>query len=180
MRNSNIDRLGFITEPRKSSRCPEERVTDLDGCKRQRRHAKTTKQSLTTSQVGLIINTQDTKVISYNQANSNNIELNGQPLEAVDDFQNLGSYVGSIENDLRNRKEKAWSTFWILENTWKSKADLDLKLRSYSSSVLSVLLYGSETWVITPEFEKVLKLNCFYMLLVYSSSWDQKRRSHHQ
>ena len=131
-----------------------------DACERQRRHAKTTKQSLTTSQVGLIINTQNTKVLSNNQANSNNIELNGQPLEAVDDFQNLGSYVGSIENDLRNRKEKAWSTFWILENTWKSKADLDLKLRFYSSSVLSVSLYGSETWVITPEFEKVL--NCFY------------------
>ena len=131
-----------------------------DACERQQRHAKTTKQSLTTSQVGLIINTQNIKVLSYNQANSNNIELNGQPLEAVDDFQNLGSYVGSIENDLRNRKEKAWSAFWKLEDTWKSKADLDLKLRFYSSSVLSVSLNGSETWVITPEFEKVL--NCFY------------------
>ena len=90
---------------------PRFRRRYLDVRERQRRHAKTTKESFTTSQVGLIINTQKTKVLSYNQANSNNIELNGQPLEAVDDCQNLGSYVGYIENDLRNRKEKTWSTF---------------------------------------------------------------------
>ena len=68
---------------------------------------------------------QKTKVLSYNQANSNNIELNGQPLETVEDFQYLGLFVGSTENDLRNRKGNAWSAFWKLKNILKSKADLE-------------------------------------------------------
>ena len=55
-----------------------------------------------------------------------------------------------------HRKGKVWSAFWKLDNIWKSKADLKLKLNFFSSSVLSVLLYGSETWVITPKIEKLL------------------------
>ena len=169
MRNSNIDHLGFITKPRRSRRYPNKRLGDLefaDDIALLENNQECAQQQLdnlcaTAHQVGLEINAGKTKVVTYNLPENTIIELEGNPLEKVDDFQYLGSYVGSTEKDLKHRKGKAWSAFWKLDNIWTSKADLTLKLKLFNSSVLSVLLYGSETWVLTPKLQKLL--NSFYV-----------------
>ena len=96
------------------------------------------------------INTAKTKFIALNIPDDVKLDLDGKLLERVDDFQYLGSYVASTEKDLELRKGKAWALFWKLSTIWNFSASPCIKLKLFNSSVLSILLYGCETWVLTP------------------------------
>ena len=50
--------------------------------------------------------------------------------------------------------------FWTMKNIWKSNLSLKLKVQLLNSAVLSVLLYGSETWILTKTLQKMI--NSFY------------------
>ena len=116
--------------------------------------------SNTAKEVGLIINDDKTKFIATNISGNPTMELDGLPLERVDDFKYLGSYVVSTEKDFKHRRGKAWGAFWTMKNIWKSNLSLKLKVQLLNSAVLSVLLYGSETWILTKTLQKMI--NSFY------------------
>ena len=49
----------------------------------------------------------------------------------------------------RNEKGQAWGAFWRLERIWNSNLPIAIKVCLYKCTVLSFLLYGSETWTLT-------------------------------
>ena len=57
---------------------------------------------------------------------------------------------------MKNRKDKAWSAFWLLQRVWSSSTPIQMKMRLFKASVLSVFLYGSETWVISPQMRDTI------------------------
>ena len=78
-----------------------------------------------------------------------NVDSSGY-VEQIRDFKYLGSIMESSENDLKNRKGQAWVAFWKLTNIWFSKSTrLKLKVRIFQASRVSILLYGSETWILS-------------------------------
>ena len=94
------------------------------------------------------------------------ISIDGNTLEAVENFTYLGSTISStlnIEVKVNNRIPKAaavmarltkrvWNNFSLTEKT---------TLSVYHARVLSTVLYGSESWTTYAKQEK--KLNSFHM-----------------
>ena len=78
------------------------------------------------------------------------VQMDGQTVESVTKFTYLGSDVdsdGYSTPEIHRRIGMASSIMGQLDRIWKQQnLSLHTKLRVYSSLVLSVLLYGSETW----------------------------------
>ena len=95
---------------------------------------------------GLEINVKKTVQMRLNQPNTNILPLNidGQPVEIVEDFKYLGSHVSSIEKDINARIGLACVAFDELKKTPKSrtgKVSSGTKFRLYNTACISILLY---------------------------------------
>ena len=101
---------------------------------------------------GLLINIGKTKYMSYNIARPINSDeslfVNGTPLEEVDDFKYLGSYIASTSRDINVRKGLAWKAQQSVDAFWKSDMSRKIKTKSFRTVVEPVLLYGAETWTL--------------------------------
>jgi len=87
---------------------------------------------------------------------SEKIKIGMSSLENVKDFPYLGSICsddGSVSKDVSKRIEKAAISFWANKKSlWHQRnVFLKTKMKVFNSSVVSVLLYGSETWSIRKE-----------------------------
>ena len=72
--------------------------------------------------------------------------INDQPINKVDDFKYLGSYVGSTEHDVQVHIDLAWAAFAKLKSILRSpKLKLNFKIRLLKAVCISILLYGLET-----------------------------------
>lgn len=104
-------------------------------------------------QVGLKINVEKTKLLRINAETTRILKIGSEEIEEVDSFCYLGSKItgdGGADKDVQNRIRKARTAFEMLRNVWYStQISKNLKLRIFKSNVLSVLLYGCETWKIT-------------------------------
>ena len=78
----------------------------------------------------------------------------------MDSFTYLGTKIskdGNSLTEIEERLKKERRTFGSLNNIWKSsKIAVKTKIRFFKSNVLSVLLYGSETWKDTESISKKL------------------------
>jgi len=79
--------------------------------------------------------------------------VDGNTIDSVEEFTHLGSIQLSSSN---SGLEYIWlfglaaSAMKRLDSIWsQSKLSIAMKLRIYSMCVLSILLYGSETWTLT-------------------------------
>ncbi|XP_063447098.1 uncharacterized protein LOC134726617 [Mytilus trossulus] len=124
---------------------------------------KTSKLQENASKIGLKINASKTKVMRMNTTNNNPVKLNEKDLEDVDTFTYLGGIVttkGGCDNDMDNRFKKAKGQFSRLRKIWRSSVlSFKTKVRLFNSLVISVLLYGCETWKTTEQDKK--KFNTF-------------------
>ena len=88
-----------------------------------------------------------------NTKSKNVVTVGGKPLEEIDCFTYLGSKInktGDTEEYTKARIQKARVAFLMLSKIWKSKLiKLKTKMRIFNYSVKSVLLYSSETWILT-------------------------------
>ena len=104
-------------------------------------------------EIGLRINTRKTKTLRCNTTNSTRIFVNDTPLEDVEEFEYLGSKLaksGGTTEDIKNRLSKARSAFGRLWPVWRASAlTRRTKLNIFNACVKSILMYGSETWMIT-------------------------------
>ena len=104
----------------------------------------------TSRSTALVINSAKTKAMRMNNTNDQPITINGNGIEEVDTFIYLGATVskeGGIDKEIRRRlghfrvaydkPHKIWSSSQLSRRT---------KLKIFKSNVISVLLYGSETW----------------------------------
>ena len=93
----------------------------------------------------------------------------GQEIKVVDDFKYLGSHVGSTVKDISARIALAWVAFAKLKPILKaSRPTLKFKMRLFNAAVVSVLLYGCETWVLAEELAKKLGIfarTCYRVVL---------------
>ena len=101
--------------------------------------------------VGLKISIKKTKEMRVRTpANTGPITCRANIIERVDQFQYLGSIVtstGGTEEDMEMRKRKAQQVFAMLKKVWRARTiTLKTKLRVFRACVISVLLYGCETW----------------------------------
>ena len=76
-------------------------------------------------------------------------------------FNYLGSSIsnnGKIDEERLTRVGKAVRAFWALSKIWDSKLHLRPKTRLYNGCVISILLYGGETWKMRQEDEMTLDM----------------------
>ena len=109
---------------------------------------------------GLKINASKTKVMRINARNTQAITAAGEEIEDVSSFIYLGGTVnneGGTTEDIRRRLGHARSAYNKLTAIWNSsQIGRKTKIRLFNSNVISVLLYGSETWKMTKGDEHLL------------------------
>ena len=78
----------------------------------------------------------------------------------------------SSGRDIKIRKAKAWKAINDMSKIWKSDISRATKKRFFFATVESVLLYGSESWTLTPAMVKSLD-GCYTRMLrtVFNVSW---------
>ena len=111
--------------------------------------------------------------------NSYLIFTKGTSLKLVDKFTYLGSSVSSTEKDIDTRLTKAWTAINKLSIIWKSNLTDKMKRSFFQAAVVSILLYGCTTWMLTKRLEK--KLDGYYTRMlqaILNKSWQQHPTRH--
>ena len=128
------------------------------------------------------MNAKKTKSMFYNTEPVEMTTIDGNIIKQAiveatqeQDFNYLGSWVDSKERDISSRKAKAWQALNKMDNIWKSQLSRTIKLLLFLATVVSILLYGSETWSLTVAEEKRLDGTYTRMLRkVLNISWKDK------
>ena len=111
------------------------------------------------SSIGLRISYKKSKIMSVGgQRPFIPVSLRDQHLEDINEFVYLGSSISGssdINVEIKRRIALASSTFAELSKIWKNRnITLEVKLKIYKACVLSVAMYGAETWQLAVEQEK--------------------------
>ena len=81
------------------------------------------------------------------------IKIGNEEVKKTEAFTYLGSKItecGKSSEEIRCRIGKAGAAFGNLDKIMRAKnINLTTKLNIYNATVLSILLYGSETWTMT-------------------------------
>ena len=111
-----------------------------------------------TAGIGLHVNAHKTEYTCFNQT-GNISTLNSCALKLVDKFTYLGSSVLSTKTDINTWLAKAWTAIDRLSVVWKSDLTDKMKRSFFQAAVVSILLYGCTTWMLTKRMEKKLDGN---------------------
>jgi hypothetical protein len=100
---------------------------------------------------------------------SGQVTLKGLPIKRVDDFKYLGSMMKSTQTDFDKRKGLAHGAWANLKKLWNAEhIPLYIKLNVFEASVISILIYGCESWIISEQLESKINsfaTNCYRHLL---------------
>ena len=159
---------GVVTCPRRSRRYPAKMLNDLDFAddiallesSTLRDQFQLTRTADATAELGLVIGAPKTQFMTIHFHPQPPLQVCGTPINHVTDFKYLGSMMASSASDLKRRKALAWTAFRKLERLWKSPSiPISTKMKSLNTTCITVLLYGSESWVISKDMEN--KINSF-------------------
>ena len=183
IRNS-VGSYGFVTHLKEGTRTrthkPEQKLNDLDYADDiallesaiERAQDQLDQTSAEASKVGLQINADKTKLMIIGAplyGPHQTIKHNTEYIEVVQDFKYLGAMMASSAGDIKVRKGQAWGAFWKLKDFGKAKSiSIQLKIRLFKASVLSILLYGSETWIINKQQKSMFDsfaTSCYRIML---------------
>ena len=128
---------------------------------------------LWSSNFGLKINIAKTEVqVISKQQQDINITISGAKLVQVEKFVYLGGTItqsGKCTEDIKNRIGKALGAVQNLQKIWTAKdIRCTTKLELYKVLILSILMYGSETWTLRKEDENrllVFEMICLRKIL---------------
>ena len=86
---------------------------------------------------GVFINVAKTKYIVRGDLvdTPGTITVDGVPIERVEDFKYLGSYVGSVGRDIEERCKAASRAYGRLMSVWKAPLRVETKLRVFKAMV---------------------------------------------
>ncbi|XP_061915590.1 protocadherin-15-like [Entelurus aequoreus] len=126
------------------------------------------------ARVGLRLNAKKTEVITYNLHMDHPpiTTSDGNALREVNDFKYSGSWINSTEQDLKVRKALAWRALNGMSRVWCSNLPRHIKLSLFHATVESVLLYGCESWTLTPTLQKSL-YGCYTRMIRAVLNVDQ-------
>ena len=100
--------------------------------------------------------------------------LNVGSLKPVVKFTYLVSNMSSTENDINMWLAKAWTVIDSLSVIWKSDLSDKLKCNFFQAVIMSILLYGCITCMLTKHIEKKLDENYTRRLwAILNKSWKQ-------
>ena len=190
MLRTSIDKIrenGFeLTKKKRSRSYPAKTITDADYADDIAILANTPKQAETllhsleraAAGIGLHINVHKTENMCFNQKGDFST-LDGISLKLVDKYTYLGSSVSSTEKDIDTRLTKAWTAIDKLSIIWKSDLTDKIKHSFFQAAVVSILLYGCNTWMLTKRLWKKLDSNYTRMLrAILNKSWQQHPTKH--
>ena len=107
---------------------------------------------------GLKINSEKTKLLRLNTTRNNKkVQVDDRDIDDIESFVYLGAHIsssGGTEDDIKARLGKARAAYSKLEKN--SQFTTKNKIKIFKSNVISVLLYGCETWGMTQTDEKKL------------------------
>ena len=115
------------------------------------------------SAYGMEVSSEKSKVLinEHTVGVYDRITMNGEKLETVEKFKYLGSTMtknGKSDKEIKIRMATANAAMLNLETIWKSRSiTLHTKIHLYKSVILSILLYGCESWTISKNMEKRLE-----------------------
>ena len=141
---------------KRSRRYPAKTITDADYADdtaimvNAPAQAKTLLHSLerAADNIGLHVNAPKTDHMCFNQTGDIST-LNCSSLKLVDKFPYLGSSVSSTETDIDTRLTKACKAADSLSVIWKSDLIDKIKRSFFQAAIVSILLYGCTTWMLT-------------------------------
>ena len=135
--------------------------------------------------MGKTLSVEKTEAMCTTQAKQPPIPVMAQQdkdkIAFVDTFEYLGCQIkfdGDCPPDILHRIEQARKSFWKLASTvwYVQDLSLEVKMLVFRACVMSVLLYGCETWTTT--FSARHKLRLFYMMCLRVISrvtrWQQQ------
>lgn len=112
-------------------------------------------------EVGLQLNISKTKVMT-NTSEPIHISVENLELQQVETFIYLGktvSFKNQDNEEITRRINNGWKRFWSLKHIFKNKQILmKLKAKVFDSCILPVLTYGAQTWALTKNNIKRLKI----------------------
>ena len=87
-------------------------------------------------------------------------------IKRVHDFKYLGCWLLSLFKDFKVRRSLAWQAAKDMGRLWHMELSRKTRLRIFHIVIVSILLYGSETWTLTKQI--TLRLDgCYTKLLRY-------------
>ena len=183
---TSIDKIkenGLELTKKRSRRYPAKTIIDADYADgvvilaNTPNQAETLLHSLEQAATGiaLYVNAHKTEYMCFNQTGDIST-LDESSLKLVDKFTYLGSSVSSTEKDIDT---KAWTAIDKLSIIWKSDLTNKMKCSFFQAAVVSILLYGCTTWMLTKQREKNLDGNYTRMLqAILNKSWRQHPTKH--
>ena len=182
------EKMGFTLTKKASRRIPAKMLTDLDFADDisllsdtvEKASKLLTEVERQCNRIGLFVNAKKTKVMPINaeEPTVKVTTIDGTQLEVVNDFNYLGAWIASTQQDIKVRRAKAWNALNSMSKVWRSPMNQDTKRRLFVSTVESVLLYGCETWTLTQADEK--SLDGLYTRLLRRAldvSWEEHVRN---
>lgn len=110
--------------------------------------------------VGLTMNTAKTKIMSNHE--KTDIIVNNCKIEYVDEYSYLGqiiSPVDQMQKEIENRINSGWKRFWSLKEVMKNpEIGIKEKRKVFDSCILPCLTYGCQTWALTNNHVRQLKV----------------------
>ena len=143
---------------RKKSRFPAQTITDADYTDDIALLTNTPAQAQTLLQsvgIGLDINTDKIEYICFDQRGDISTLKCGS-LKLVNKFTHLSSRVSLTETDINPGLAKARIANDRLSVIWKSDLTDKIKRSFFQVGVVSILLYGCTTWMLTKRVEEKL------------------------
>ena len=123
--------------------------------------------------IGLHVNADKTEYMCFNQRGDIST-LHDSSLKLVDKFTYLGSSVSSTKKDINTQRANAWTAINRISVIWKSDLTDKIKHSFFQAIVVSKLLYGCTSWMLTKHMEKKLDGNYTRMLwAILNKSWRQ-------
>ena len=180
----SIDKIkenGFKLTKERNRRYPAQTITDADYADNivllanAPAQAETLLHSLewAAAGIGLYVNAYKMEYMCFNQTDDIST-LNSSSLKLINKFTYLGSSVSSTETDINTWLAKAWTVIDRLSVIWKSNLTDQIKRSFFQAAVVSILLYGCTTWMLTKRMEKKLDGNYTRMLrAILNKSWTQ-------
>ena len=144
----------FKLAKERNRKCPSQTIMDADYADDIAILANTSAQAETLLHsveraargIGHHVNADKTEYLCFNQK-GNLYTLKGRPLRLVNKFTYLGSSVSST--GINMRLTKAGTPIDRLSVIWKSHLTNEIKRSFSQAAVVSILLYGCTTWMLT-------------------------------
>ena len=91
----------------------------------------------------------------------------GSKIECVDDFKYLGGYTDTKHN-VSVRIVQSWNALHSLQKVWKSLIKKETKMKVFKACIETIILYGSESWMLNIARQK--RLGGTYTRMLQSAS----------